>query len=866
VLSSVNASSTKRLLAAVAALTVLGAGAFLWRTWREDDPFAEFDSPSTRAVQEAAAKFAAFEAQERHVAETVWAKELLAQDCARTIEALWDSLNAATNKLRLLASFPVGDVVLPAWRPAQALAHGIEAREPAEAGAVLPAPEWRAFVDGFARAGWELAQTEFRHTRFDTDASAQPHQSRFYFAAHLTNPVRSERAILAGDLFVDWAPRPPDDDLTPIKRLDASRLTLKSRAGEPPFRLILHEQFTLQARSALVDTLLLYDLDGDGLSEIVLPLRNRLYRRGADGRYAAEDLCAKLSGQLFTGLIADFDGDGAADLLGEQAAGLVLFTGSPTGRFDQAGRPVWSPKPPLQNTMALTCGDLDDDGDLDLFLAQYRNPGLGQLLRPTYYDANDGHPAFLLLNDGHGSFSDATTAAGLERKRWRRVFSASLVDLDDDGDLDLLVVSDFAGVDLYRNDGRGHFTDVTAEWVVEPHAFGMAHALADFNADGRLDFLMIGMNSPTVDRLEHLGLNRPHPRYDPAMRRRMTFGNRLYLARPGGGFEQTSLNDVLARTGWSWGCSAADFNNDGFPDVYIGNGYETKPLVRDFETEFWLHDLYLAESVDEVTATTYLDAQFSRTRGRGWSYGGYEKNRLFFNQQGASFVEAAHLLGVALEADSRNVVADDLDGDGRLDLLVMTSEVWPERRQTLRVYRNTLGEAAGVTQPTHDGLSARSSSPSPSPAGRGGEVDRLAEEAAALRRVREPAHQTPFAAGDGRGEGERGRSGGSSQNDHVAADRGNWIGFRFREQAARKSPVGVRVTLHSGRHRAVRHLVTGDSFRAQHANTVHFGLGEGNRVDHVEIRWPDGPTLILREPGLNRYHPIRTPEESAVQH
>src|SRR2546426_12200818 len=127
----------------------------------------------------------------------------------------------------------------------------------------------------------------------------------------------------------------------------------------------------------------------------------------------------------------------------------------------------------------------------------------------SYYDANDGNPAYLLLNDGHGNFTDATPAAGLEKKRRRRTYSASFVDLNDDGNLDLLVVSDFAGVDLYRNDGRGHFSDVTREWVAEPHAFGMAHALTDFNADGRLDILMIGMNSPVADRLEHLDLWRP---------------------------------------------------------------------------------------------------------------------------------------------------------------------------------------------------------------------------------------------------------------------------------------------------------------------------------------------------------------------
>src|SRR4030095_10698516 len=72
---------------------------------------------------------------------------------------------------------------------------------------------------------------------------------------------------------------------------------------------------------------------------------------------------------------------------------------------------------------------------------------------------------------------------------------------------------------------------------------------------------------------------------------------------------------------------------------------------------------------------------------------GYEKNRLYLNQRGASFVEIGHLAGVALEQDSRTVFAEDLDGDGRVDLLVTTFEVWPETKQTLRVYKNTLADA-----------------------------------------------------------------------------------------------------------------------------------------------------------------------------
>jgi len=74
------------------------------------------------------------EAQERHADETVWAKEILAQECGRTFESLWDSLNAATNKLSLMASFPFGEIILGKWNQPKTLPHGIELREPAGAG------------------------------------------------------------------------------------------------------------------------------------------------------------------------------------------------------------------------------------------------------------------------------------------------------------------------------------------------------------------------------------------------------------------------------------------------------------------------------------------------------------------------------------------------------------------------------------------------------------------------------------------------------------------------------------------------------------------------------------------------------------
>ena len=75
----------------------------------------------------------------------------------------------------------------------------------------------------------------------------------------------------------------------------------------------------------------------------------------------------------------------------------------------------------------------------------------------------------------------------------------------------------------------------------------------------------------------------------------------------------------------------------------------------------------------------------------------------------------------------------------------------------------------------------------------------------------------------------------------------------------------MRVVVRYDRHSAVRQLVTGDSYRSQHANTLHFGLGKADRVDSVEIRWTGGRTLTLREPTVNRYHEIRAPAGNGIQ-
>jgi hypothetical protein len=152
---------------------------------------------------------------------------------------------------------------------------------------------------------------------------------------------------------------------------------------------------------------------------------------------------------------------------------------------------------------------------------------------------------------------------------------------------------------------------------------------------------MVGMNSPVAERLTSMHETRPYDVNDAGMLAGVTFGNRMYFGQPDNRWLESEASKLVARTGWSWGCTAPDLDNDGFPDLYIANGHASMASVRDFETEFWLHDIYIRPAKQNPLSEAYFKEKFTRTRGDGWSYGGYEKNRLFMNVGGTNFIEVA---------------------------------------------------------------------------------------------------------------------------------------------------------------------------------------------------------------------------------
>jgi hypothetical protein len=626
---------------------------------------------------------------------TVWAEERLAQEHEATIVALWDALLEAArrgdeaSKRAALASVPFDELRVGSPRTSEEIELGIERQLFGPPERRLDPAAWRKLLDELAAAGYRLVQSDWHHARFTPAKDGSPARSQVSVNLHVLDAGRERRIAVEGELAVEWSGR-RDAKGNPIPaKIDATGLRMLVRSGPVAFERIASFEWPAAGGLSRVHPVLVYDLDRDGRSEIVALGAGRALWNLGGGRFRDVPLVDHPYAFAETGVVADLDGDGSPDLLAARARGdLVLYRGDPKGRFREEPRATPRFPEPLRAPSAITVGDVDADGDLDAWLAQYEPAYRGGQMPTPFYDANDGHPSYLLRNDGKGGFEPATEAAGLAAKRFRRTYASAFADLDEDGDLDLLVVSDYAGVDLHENDGRGRFRDADHTLHgADRHLFGMSASLADFDLDGRLDFFVAGMASTTARRLEALGLGRPDRPDLQEMRMRMAFGNRMYLAGPDG-WREPEFREQVARTGWTWGTTALDFDNDGDRDLFAANGHASGESTRDYCSTFWTHDIYDgASQPDPALAQLFAEIGGGVAKGAE-SWDGYQKNHLLVNRSGKGFVNVAFLLGVADEFDSRSALSDDLDQDGRMDLVVV--EDHGGRGQRLHVYRNRL--------------------------------------------------------------------------------------------------------------------------------------------------------------------------------
>lgn len=340
------------------------------------------------------------------------------------------------------------------------------------------------------------------------------------------------------------------------------------------------------------------DVFGTGRPDVYVTrigLPNSLYRNNGDGTFTDVADAAGVGGidpanGSHTAAFADVDADGCLDLYVSPArqgrSTLYMNNCNGTFREETALRGIDTTPGSAEfgaHEHGATFADFDLDGDLDLLVLQWdqasypehrkasgrdglcsaRQPSAASEHRDAVDRPESPNRSRLYRNDGTGHFEDVTASVGLDF-RGTLAFTGQFADLDGDGWPELLVTGDVCTSKVFRNN-RGRFVDVTDELGVGTDENGMGSVLADLDGDGHLDWFVTSISHPTPrNRCETFGPTG-------------CSGNRLYRGRSDGTFEDATDRFGLRDGWWGWGAAIEDFDDDGSLEVIQTNGMREPP-------------------------------------------------------------------------------------------------------------------------------------------------------------------------------------------------------------------------------------------------------------------------------------------------
>jgi hypothetical protein len=481
--------------------------------------------------------------------------------------------------------------------------------------------------------------------------------------------------------------------------------------------------------------------------------------------------------------VGDYDNDGYEDLfITDSDKGTLnhLFHNNHNGTFTDVAQEA-----------GVAGGNDASDIVSDAIWFDYDNDGLPDLLVARF-----GTP-ILYHNEGGGKFRDVTRTSGLQK--FGNTIAVIAFDFDSDGNLDLLFGNYFppddlldlktrhvlpnnldaatngGGVTLWRNTGRGTFEDVTEKaglgkitgWTLDiGHGdfannglqdiylacdFGTDHVFMN-NGDGTFREVTAratgwdtkkGMNVDVADYNNDGWLDIYVTNiYDDYMKECAMLWQNL----GDGTFADVSSQVGVCDTGWGWAAKFGDFANSGWQDLFVVNGLRSAGA-----------DNYLLVLLPMLT-TPGIDfsdiSNWPNIGNRSWS--GFQKKRFFNNQRDGTFREMGTEAGVDNDRDGRGIGVIDFDNDGRLDLLQTNAN------QSPILYHNT--------------------------------------------------------------------------SENV----GNWIELKLIGTKSNRDGIGARVQVQAGGLTQIRELDGGNGYASESTRRIHFGIGAATKIDHMQIRWPSG--------------------------
>jgi hypothetical protein len=322
------------------------------------------------------------------------------------------------------------------------------------------------------------------------------------------------------------------------------------------------------------------DVDGDGWIDLFVTgaTRNFLYLNDGKGRFrdASDETGLK---SLATGsgpLLADIDNDGDLDVFIAAVGPQVLLENRLVPdrklRFEDVS---------LERGVAVTAtgfsaaaADVNADGRVDFYVASYN--AYGRVTPNSWSAATNGTPNLLFVSQPDGGFREEAAKWGVNDGRWS--YAAVLADLTDDGRPDLYVANDFGEKGFFVHQGTSFKDEARERGVLDP-GNGMGVAVGDYNNDGRLDLHVTNMSSTAGNRI--LGRMFPGAKPGEQVLVKLASGNALFENLGGGRFREVTA-EVGGLSGmWAWGGGFLDFDNDGREDLFSPNGFISGKSMKD---------------------------------------------------------------------------------------------------------------------------------------------------------------------------------------------------------------------------------------------------------------------------------------------
>ncbi len=452
---------------------------------------------------------------------------------------------------------------------------------------------------------------------------------------------------------------------------DKTGITFSNDVQEDEYMNILSNEYIYNGAGVGIA-----DFNGDGFQDVFFvgcQVTNKLYLNNGDFTFIdiSQEAGIASRGRWGSGVtIADINNDGLPDIYVCATAHL-----EPEMRRNQffineglnnEGIPVFTEQAKKYGidddgySTHAAFFDFDNDGDLDLYvLTNFLDTPTPNSYRPKKADGSAESNDRLYRNNGDSSFTDVSIEAGIVYEGFG--LGLSIVDINNDGWRDIYVTNDFLTNDLlYINNHDGTFTNRIDSYLKHQTHSAMGHDIADINNDGLVDIFTLDMlpednqgmkKMHGVTRFEYEQQNRDFG-YQPQYKRNMLQVNRGTDASGNHKFSEIGLFSGVYATEWSWTALLADYDNDGFRDLFVTNGYPRDVTDLDYAVS----GMSRGKGLSNEEVMTIIPVRSM-------------SNYMFKNQGNLTFSNVTKDWGFDVNSFANGAAFADFDNDGDLDLI-----------------------------------------------------------------------------------------------------------------------------------------------------------------------------------------------------